>query len=114
LISVRSVDGELLRTEQWGGVNNPRNGVSTFEVDALSATTMHIHVELPNPAASMAYAEVMMAKSHRGEYPPYDLDTQSCVTYCAQVLRAGGVHDIPLNHFLDATKWLIRYFNEHI
>ena len=55
----------------------------------------------------MAYAEVMMAKTARGDYPRYDLDTQSCVTYCAQVLEAGGVSDIPTDT-MAATAWLFR------
>lgn len=55
----------------------------------------------------MAFAEVQMAKAARGVYPRYDLDNQSCVTYCAQVLRAGGVSDIPLET-MSGIKWLLQ------
>jgi hypothetical protein len=95
LITIRSGD-EVLSTHQFGGVDLPTNGVSTFDPANLSSTTINIRIPLPNPEGSMAFAEVQMMKTERGVYPRYDLDTQSCVTYCAQVLRAGGVGDIPL------------------
>ncbi|MFF2549628.1 DUF6531 domain-containing protein [Nocardia sp. NPDC058058] len=107
LISVRAADGELLRTEQWGGVNSLTNGVDRFEPGMLSPETIHVRVLLDNPGAAMAYAETMMSKTERGLYPRYHLFTQSCVTYCAQVLRAGGV-DIPTNT-RPGTAWLLKH-----
>jgi RHS repeat-associated protein len=106
LITIRSGD-EVLSTEQFGGVGNPENGVSTFDPATLSPTTINVRIPLPNPEAAMAYAEVQMAKTARGVYPSYDLEDQSCVTYCAQVLRAGGISDIPLDTN-SALRWLIR------
>ncbi|MFJ6943304.1 RHS repeat-associated core domain-containing protein [Streptomyces wuyuanensis] len=106
LITIRS-GGEVLSTHQFGGVNLPRNGVGTFDPATLSPTVINVKIPLSNPQGAMAYAEVMMEKTLRGAYPAYNLETQSCVTYCAQVLRAGGVSDIPLDTF-SATRWLIR------
>ncbi|MGW1257535.1 hypothetical protein ACWD5Q_20695 [Streptomyces sp. NPDC002513] len=81
--------------------------MSTFDPATLSPTTINVRIPLPNPEAAMAYAEVQMAKTARGVYPSYDLEDQSCVTYCAQVLRAGGISDIPLDTN-SALRWLIR------
>ncbi|MFF4853967.1 RHS repeat-associated core domain-containing protein [Streptomyces rubiginosohelvolus] len=106
LISIRSGD-EVLSTHQFGGADLPTNGVATFDPATLSPTTINVRVPLPNPGGAMAYAEVMMSRTARGTYPAYNLESQSCVTYCAQVLRAGGVSDIPLDTF-SATRWLIR------
>nr|WP_269432010.1 polymorphic toxin-type HINT domain-containing protein [Saccharothrix sp. ST-888] len=106
LITIKSGD-EVLSTHQFGGVDLPTNGVSTFDPAKLSPTTINVRIPLPNPEGAMAFAEVQMAKAARGVYPRYDLDNQSCVTYCAQVLRAGGVSDIPLET-MSGIKWLLQ------
>ncbi|MGV9611254.1 DUF6531 domain-containing protein [Nocardia xishanensis] len=108
LISIRSGD-EWLHTEQFGGMTNPNNnGVSTFDPSSLSSGRLEARLPLTNPEGAMAYAEVMMSKTAAGTYPPYNLGRQSCVSYCAQVLRAGGV-DIPTNT-KPATDFLGQYW----
>ncbi|MEV6066814.1 DUF6531 domain-containing protein [Nocardia sp. NPDC052001] len=114
LVSVRTADGELLRTEQWGSPQSPSSGIAAFDSGILSPLTMHIHIPLPEPGIALSYAEVMMDVTGRGRYPMYDLDRQSCITYCAQVLRAGGIKDIPVEPTSEAIKWLIRYYNVHL
>ncbi|WP_018587892.1 polymorphic toxin-type HINT domain-containing protein [Salinispora arenicola] len=106
LITVKNGD-EVLHTEQFGGVNTPTNGVAEFDPATLSPNTINVRIPLPNPGGAMAYAEVMMTRTARGQYPRYNLAAQSCVTYCAQVLRAGGVSDIP-TRTKAATEWLLR------
>jgi hypothetical protein len=100
---------ETLSTEQTGGEDLPTNDVSTFDPSTkLSPTTINVRIQLPNPDGAFAYAEAMLAKTARGAYPyDYDVETQSCVTYCAQVLQAGGISDIPTDTWA-ATRWLIR------
>lgn len=108
LISVTDSD-ETLSTHQFGGTRNPRNnGVATFDSADVPSSAIKIRVPLSRPQAAMAYAEVMMDKTVRRVYPAYDLDTKSCVTYCAQVLRAGGVADIPTDT-MGATRWLFAH-----
>ncbi len=105
LISVTDSDGTLLRTEQWGGVRNPDNGVGEFDINSLGSS-IHLRFELDSPSGAMAYAETMMTRSvGKGTYPPYDLDYQSCVTYCANVLRAGGLSIPDGMNTLKLTEW---------
>ncbi|MYV51200.1 hypothetical protein GT042_01450 [Streptomyces sp. SID3212] len=106
LITIKSGD-EVLSTEQFGGLGNPSNGVAEFDLAKLPSTVLNVRIPLPNAEAAMAYAEVQMAKTARGIYPAYDETTQSCVTYCAKVIQAGGVGEIP-SETLPATRWLIQ------
>ncbi|MFY1636231.1 ricin-type beta-trefoil lectin domain protein [Solwaraspora sp. WMMB335] len=96
LITVRSDAGEVLSTHQFGSPQNPRAGVETFDPATLdSKKIINVNIRIPNADAAMAYAEVMMDKTAKGTYPAYSLRTQSCVTYCAKVLQAGGVKGVP-------------------
>jgi RHS repeat-associated protein len=107
LITIRSDAGEVLSTHQFGSPQNPRAGVETFDAATLDPkTTLNVKIRLPNAGAAMAYAEVMMDKTAKGTYPAYSLRTQSCVTYCAKVLHAGGVEGVPTTPGA-AQKWLI-------
>ncbi|UCM86590.1 RHS repeat-associated core domain-containing protein [Streptomyces marincola] len=104
---------DTLRTEQFGGVNLPTNGVSEFDPATLSPVILNVHVSLPNPGGALAFIEVAMAKTARGKWPAYDLETQSCITYCAQVLNAGGVPGIPTDSMYNTTAWFIRHHGRH-
>ncbi|WP_344664585.1 RHS repeat-associated core domain-containing protein [Catenulispora yoronensis] len=97
LITVRSDSGEVLPTHQFGSVKDPRAGVEVFNPATRldPDQTFNIKIPLPNADGALAYAEVMMEKTAAGTYPSYSLRTQSCVTYCANVLRAGGVEGVP-------------------
>ncbi len=67
---------------------------------------INLKVPLPNPGGEFSYAEVAMTKTERGVYPPYSLPDQGCASYCAQVLQAGGISEIPVNND-EAQAWLI-------
>ncbi len=108
LITVRDGD-EVLSTHQYGSLGNPDNGVTEFTAAELPAITINLRISLPNPQAAMAYAESAMAKTQRGVYPAYDMPNQACVTYCAQVLEAGGIAGIPKNNH-EAQAWLIQRY----
>ncbi|MER6485574.1 polymorphic toxin-type HINT domain-containing protein [Streptomyces virginiae] len=108
LITVRDGD-EVLSTHQYGSLGNPDNGVTEFTPAELPAITINLKIPLSNPQAAMAYAESAMAKTRRGVYPAYDMPNQACVTYCAQVLEAGGVAGIPKNNH-EAQAWLIQRY----
>ncbi len=108
LITVRDGD-EVLSTHQYGSLGNPNNGVTEFTPADLPAITINLKIPLPNPQAAMAYAESAMAKTQRGVYPAYDMPNQACVTYCAQVLEAGGVTGIPKNNH-EAQAWLLQRY----
>ncbi|KPI07015.1 RHS repeat-associated core domain containing protein-containing protein [Actinobacteria bacterium OK074] len=107
LITVRSDKGEVLSTHQFGSAQNPRAGVETFDAATLDPkTTLNVKIRLPNVDGAMAYSEVMMDKTAKGMYPAYSLRSQSCVTYCANVLRAGGVEGVPTTPSA-AQRWFI-------
>ncbi|WP_372410409.1 RHS repeat-associated core domain-containing protein [Streptomyces luteireticuli] len=97
---------DVLHTEQIG-----RPG--TYAVPAIrtaphSPTTIKVRIPLPNAGGALAYQEVKLGKN----LGRYDLDTRSCVTYCAEVLQAGGVTDLPdMTSSLELTKYLIRRHN---
>lgn len=107
LITVRSDTGEVQSTHQYGGVEDPIAGVEFFDPATRldPKTSFSVKIRLPNVEGSMAYSEVMMYKTEQGTYPGYNLRTQSCVTYCANVLRAGGVEGVP-NTPRAAQAWL--------
>jgi RHS repeat-associated protein len=107
LITIKSDAGDTLSTHQFGGPRLAENGVETFDPATLPSTTINVRVPLPNAEGALAYAEVMMDKTAKGKYPAYNLRTQSCVTYCANVLRAGGVQGVPSSPRA-AERWLLR------
>ncbi|OLZ65188.1 hypothetical protein AVW11_17400 [Streptomyces amritsarensis] len=108
LITIRDGD-EVLRTHQYGSLGNPDNGVTHFTPDELPAITINVRIPLPNPQGAMMYAEVAMDRTRRGLYPDYDMPDQACVTYCAQVLEAGGITGVPKNND-EAQSWLLSRF----
>ncbi len=60
---------------------------TTIEV-SNSQSSPYFTVTLPNATAAMAYSKSMIGVPTG----PYDRFTNSCVTYCGDVLRAGGVN----------------------
>ncbi|MFE9468170.1 polymorphic toxin-type HINT domain-containing protein [Streptomyces virginiae] len=105
LITVQAHDGEVMHTEQWGGVDVATNGVRTFDPAILSPFTINVRVELPRVQGALAYIERQIGRSAEGTYPPYSLGRQSCVTYCMNVLEAGGIEGLPKTT-KRATDWL--------
>ncbi|GIG65921.1 RHS repeat-associated core domain-containing protein [Phytomonospora endophytica] len=105
-ITVRYQDESRL-VEQWGYTNSPTNGVRDYDPAKISSRAFHITVALPNANGALAFIETMISRSGKGKYPAYDPQEQSCVTFCMQVLRAGGIPDVPTNT-IAGTTWLWR------
>jgi RHS repeat-associated protein len=104
---------ETLCTEQFGGLSAPtENGVGVLDpaelTDPANTVTNTVRIPLSRPQAAFAQIETAMSQTRRGVYPDYELRGQSCVTYCAQVLRAGGVEDAPLAT-VAFEKWIRKY-----
>ncbi|MDX3314913.1 RHS repeat-associated core domain-containing protein [Streptomyces sp. ME08-AFT2] len=99
-IMVQAGDAAPLHTEQV-----ITDGVTTgaIRTAAHSAITFTVRIPLPKANVAMAYQEVTLG----APLGAYDLATNSCVTYCAKVLRAGGVTDIPTTT-KDATGYLFK------
>jgi hypothetical protein len=96
------VPGEQpLHTEQVITGDTTTGAVRT---EGHSPTTIAVRIPLPRANLARAYQEVTMGANLK----TYNLTTNSCVTYCAKVLRAGGVTDISIDSTKDATGWLIR------
>ncbi|MBV2155147.1 ricin-type beta-trefoil lectin domain protein [Kitasatospora sp. SUK 42] len=108
LITVTDGEGTI-STHQNGWLGSPSNGVEHFEVSQLPAITINVRVPLPRPGGARAAIESAMYKTERGVYPAYSLPEQGCMSYCAGVLRAGGISDIP-THNDEAQAWLLARF----
>ncbi|WP_331725702.1 polymorphic toxin-type HINT domain-containing protein (plasmid) [Streptomyces xanthophaeus] len=91
--------GRSLHTEQWG-----TTGTDAFAreyVGPLSDTVFSIRIPLPDARGAMMH----QMRTEGDVFGAYDFDTRSCVTYCVEVLRAGGVTGIP-DDTIAATRWL--------
>jgi hypothetical protein len=66
------------------------NGVGTVFEEGTEGATSSVTIQLPNGNAAMQFSQGAL-----GPGEPYILATNSCVTYCGQVLRAGGVEGVP-------------------
>ncbi|MFE6522272.1 RHS repeat-associated core domain-containing protein [Streptomyces sp. NPDC057794] len=101
-ITVRHGD-DVLHTEQ-AGVPGTRAVPQNF-VGELSDFRIDVRIPLPNASRARSYQDVTLGQ----DLGAYDEATRSCVTYCAEVLRAGGVQGIPIEEgSIAITKWLIR------
>jgi hypothetical protein len=69
--------------------------------DQVSPRARRIEVDLPDAAAARRYQEKTLGK----DQGPYDVDTNSCLTYCGDVIRNGGV-DVP-DTSRALARWLI-------
>ncbi|MFJ4786312.1 polymorphic toxin-type HINT domain-containing protein [Streptomyces sp. NPDC088794] len=67
-----------------------------------SSGTIVVRVPLPN-ARNAQRAQYAMEDVNLG---PHDNNTNNCVTYCARILRAGGV-DVPANESQNIAGWLL-------
>lgn len=69
---------------------------------------MSFAIRIPLPNAKNAQAFQHATEGH--VFGSYDLEKQSCVTYCAAVLRAGGIgpDELPKGMKTDeAERWLL-------
>ncbi|MBB5895277.1 RHS repeat domain-containing protein [Kutzneria kofuensis] len=106
MITVSS-GNETIHSEQFGGVNFPTvNGVRTMITGEIPNSAIHVRVDLPDGPGAIKFIDGRLEDTAMQAYPPYSLGRQSCVSYCAQVLQAGGV-DIPKNT-VPALKWLLK------
>lgn len=69
---------------------------------AYSPGTIVVRVPLSD-AKNAQLAQYAMEDVNLG---PHDIDTNNCVTYCARILKAGGV-DIPANDSQNIAGWLL-------
>ncbi|MEV6595571.1 RHS repeat-associated core domain-containing protein [Actinoplanes sp. NPDC051346] len=99
-ISIRNGD-EVLHTEQLGTTGT--DAIPALRTAPHSPTTINVRIPLRNPGGAMAYQEVTLGRN----LGPYNEVSQSCVTYCGNVLKAGGVEGVP-NTTLGITKWLLQ------
>ncbi|MCD7444194.1 Rhs family-like protein [Streptomyces lincolnensis] len=78
------------------------NSVPGVRTRPHSPGTIVVRVPLPN-ARNAQRAQYAMEDVNLG---PHDNDTNNCVTYCARILRAGGV-DVPANDSQNIAGWLL-------
>jgi hypothetical protein len=78
--------GRTLHTEQVG--EGGTDAVGAFFSGEMSPSTIPVRIPLPN-------ARNFQLATEGYNFGAYDLETRSCVTYCLDVLRAGGVQDVP-------------------
>jgi hypothetical protein len=94
------VNGQVVSTHRWGG---PGTGTQPdYFHDPVSPRARRIEVDLPDGAAAQRYQHGTIDQ----EQGPYDVETNSCLTYCGDVLRAGGL-DVP-DTSTGLARWLIR------
>jgi hypothetical protein len=76
-------------------------GTTIAERGAIGGATNSVTVPLPNANAALGYQRGVLGTATG----PYNLGTNSCVTHCGDVLRAGGVSGVPTT-----TRALIPWF----
>lgn len=74
------------------------------------------HFDLPDAANSIQYQKIQVAVSNDNFFrgipgPLYDAETQSCLTHCFDVMRAGGAKNVPETS--KVTKSLFKYMLKH-
>jgi hypothetical protein len=75
-------------------------------VGELSDFRVDVRIPLPNASRARSYQDVTLGQ----DLGAYDRASRSCITYCAEVLRAGGVKGIPFEEGSRAiTNWLLRF-----
>ncbi len=82
-------EGTTIHSEQVGATG--MDAVGSFFRGNLSEGTIPIRIPLPNAARAQAFQRA----TEDYVFGAYDLETRSCVTYCLDVLRAGGVEGVP-------------------
>ncbi|WP_405087575.1 RHS repeat-associated core domain-containing protein [Microbispora sp. NBC_01389] len=88
-IEVIQFGGDSMHTHQLGTIGTKafsRTWTGGPGVDGI------IEIPLPRAGGALAAQEVYQA---RGVLGLYDLERKSCLTYCGDILRAGGVEGVP-------------------
>ena len=94
-------NGVVLHSEQVGTIGTAAVG-KFYEGEPVRP--WKIRIPLPNAAR----AQQFQIATEDFEFGTYDLDTQSCVTYCGRVLAAGGATGLPLGSSGELLRWIIR------
>ncbi|WP_340385415.1 RHS repeat-associated core domain-containing protein [Streptomyces sp. SS7] len=100
-------DGKAIHSEQLGAPGT--DAVGAYYEGEVSSLSFAIRIPLPNAKNAQAFQRA----TDGYVFDPYDLETQSCVTYCAAVLRAGGIGpaDLPKGMKTDEVeRWLLSKF----
>lgn len=74
-----------LHTEQWGYIGDLAH--AREYVGPPSRIVLKVTFDLPDAQAAMLY----QMRTEGESFGPYDYDTRSCATYCADVLRKGAL-----------------------
>jgi RHS repeat-associated protein len=99
-IEVRA-GSEVVHTHRFGapgGTTEP-----AYYTDPVPPSATRVKVEVPDAAAAQRYQHGTIGKNQG----PYDTATNSCVTYCGDVLRAGGLN--PPETSVKLAKWLLTH-----
>jgi RHS repeat-associated protein len=94
------VDGEVVHTHRLGapGTNNE----PAYFTEEVSTKARQFEVEVPDGQASQSYQHSTIGE----DQGPYDLATDSCLSYCADVLNAGGCNAPRASR--DFARWLFK------
>jgi RHS repeat-associated protein len=104
-------DGDVLHTHQVAPQGVGGKTLAREWKGDLPEGTRSFEFDLPNGGGALARMEVDLARSqgsNRVGLGAYDFGTNSCVTFCANVLKAGGVPGVPDNSG-DVLMWLLDY-----
>ncbi|MGW6563683.1 polymorphic toxin-type HINT domain-containing protein, partial [Streptomyces hydrogenans] len=98
-------------SEQVGTTGTPAVG-AYFSGKLSNGPVFPVRFNLPNAKKAQAFQKA----TEDFEFGDYDFESRSCVTYCAEVLQAGGVA-VPLDadgkiaDTITLTTWLFRKYN---
>lgn len=97
--SIQVTRGEVsVHTHQLHHVDGTTEIAEKEGVETFQETLQFL---LPDAKAAQAYQQNALGKAAG----TYDLRTNSCVTHCGDVLRAGGVADVPTDT-MGIIRWL--------
>lgn len=93
-ITVKSSTGTVTTDKYPGRVKVPWGGIENLNlpriVNAPRDGFFSLDFSLPDPEAAKAYID-QAVEGPKYMNPPWNKETNSCITYCADVLRAGGL-----------------------
>ena len=99
--------GKTIHSEQAGDIGTL--AVGRFYEGEFSDVHIPIRFNLPNARRAQAF----QTATEDYVFGAYDLETRSCVTYCLDVLRAGGVEGVPSPDlgWRRSTLWIFKHDN---
>lgn len=95
------VNGETVSTHRRGGEGDSVTMPDYFDERDLAPGAARFEVDLPNGPGAHKYQDDTAGVAQGA----YDVDNNSCLTYCGDVLRHGGL-DVP-NNSMGLARWLV-------